>query len=437
MSLLNLFARSAGTAGRRPPSRPSASNTLRAVAGASLIEQTPEFPTTAPPAQEPLTTEDRLGLSDILSYPADILDKDKYGGNYMVIFINVHSESKLASPDNAEAFLAADDQSRLPPRMRGVISGIEVSNDAFDAALTLGGVYVANRYDPVGRTINALGNPLGVSGDGKVATAGNVVVGAKAGKEIAKRLGPASPRYKAMKHAIAMNIPNNLSINYSADWDSSDMAISSAVLQTVGASAPDAVKSFSNIVNDAAQRNELPAMSDIAGFVKGAVQADISAGVGVSLNYGASKLLETPIIGGAISKITGTAPNPQREQLFSGIKHRSFSMSFDMAARNPSESTQIHDIVRTLKMHMLPEYKDDNKFLYVYPSEFDIVYFKDGKVNERLHKHTSCVLTSMEVSYSPNSNFTTFPNGSPTFVSISLSFTELGLVTRDEAAKGY
>ena len=85
---------------------------------------------------------------------------------------------------------------------------------------------------------------------------------------------------------------------------------------------------------------------------------------------------------------------------------------------------------------MHPEFKDTNNFVYIYPSEFDIMYFANGKENRNLHRHTSCVLTSMSVNYTPNGMFSTFANGMPTQINMTLEFRELALLTKDKVKDG-
>jgi len=89
------------------------------------------------------------------------------------------------------------------------------------------------------------------------------------------------------------------------------------------------------------------------------------------------------------------------------------------------------NIIRSFKYHMHPEFKDTTGFLYIYPSEFDIVYYKGTQENLNIHRHTSCVLTEMNVNYTPNGIFSTFANGMPTQINITLTFKELMLLSKE------
>ena len=88
------------------------------------------------------------------------------------------------------------------------------------------------------------------------------------------------------------------------------------------------------------------------------------------------------------------------------------------------------------KLHMHPEFKDTNKFLYIYPSEFDITYYSNGAENTSIHKHTSCVLTEMNINYTPNSQFTTFADGTPTQINVMMTFRELAQLDKDMISGG-
>jgi hypothetical protein len=89
---------------------------------------------------------------------------------------------------------------------------------------------------------------------------------------------------------------------------------------------------------------------------------------------------------------------------------------------------------------MHPEFKGAGELLFIYPSEFDIVYYTNGSENKNIHKHTSCVLTEMSVNYTPNGVFNTFfesktGGGMPTQINVNLTFRELQILNK-ELVKG-
>lgn len=138
----------------------------------------------------------------------------------------------------------------------------------------------------------------------------------------------------------------------------------------------------------------------------------------------------------ANSQILGMAANPKKEQVFKGVEFRSFSFEYQFFPRDIDEADNVLRIIEEFKFHMHPEFKDDNNFVYLYPSEFDIFYYQGGEENLNLHRHTSCVLTDLDIDYTPNGQFNTFANGMPTQINVTLAFRELGLLTKDKIKAG-
>lgn len=189
-----------------------------------------------------------------------------------------------------------------------------------------------------------------------------------------------------------MHVPNSLSISYGVNWQEED---------TMAFQAADAIISTS------------------------IASAAPAVGANVALN-------KTPIIAAALSAASGLAANPKKEQIFKGVNRRSFTFKYLFSPRNAAESSNVRNIIKAFKYHMHPEYKDENNFLYIYPSEFDITYFQNAKENVNLHRHTSCVLTDMTVNYTPGAGtFSTFPDGSPTQIEVTMTFLELAVLTKE------
>jgi hypothetical protein len=119
-----------------------------------------------------------------------------------------------------------------------------------------------------------------------------------------------------------------------------------------------------------------------------------------------------------------------------GIDFRTFSFQYQFYPRSAEEARNVQNIIYLFKLHMLPEFKDSGNFLYIYPSEFDIAYYHNHEENLNVHRHTSCVLTEMNVQYTPNGQYSTFEDGTPTQINVDLTFKELGLVTKESIQEG-
>jgi hypothetical protein len=79
----------------------------------------------------------------------------------------------------------------------------------------------------------------------------------------------------------------------------------------------------------------------------------------------------------------------------------------------------------------------ENKFFYIYPSEFEIVYTFNGRENQYFNKIQNCALTDMTVEYGGD-KFASFNNGAPVETILTLTFRELELLTKESIQKnGY
>jgi hypothetical protein len=327
------------------------------------------------------------------SYPSDLYDnRGKYGGNYAIFYINVSSESKLLKEDGVQTV------GDYTPNDRGDLVGQGLTATQLTAANAAAGTITG-----------AIGGGL-LTGDVKGAAKGAVVggvVGAATGAIVGSQ---GSRSQKRLKTAIALHIPNNLSVNYSMSWSEEDTAI----LAMAGAAVQqgwEVAKALGGNGNN----------TDVSG-VGAAILTNIA------LSNGPNQA------GNSVA--TGLAANPKKEQVFKGVNFRTFSFDYKFFPRNWNEAQNIRNIIAEFKYHMHPEFKDNNNFVYIYPSEFDIFYYQDGEENLNLHRHTSCVLTDLSINYTPNGMFSTFPDGSPTQIDITLTFRELALLTKDKVKDG-
>jgi hypothetical protein len=211
---------------------------------------------------------------------------------------------------------------------------------------------------------------------------------------------------KRLKTAIAMHVPNQLSIRYGMQWGDED----TGALQMATSASQELMNAVSK--GDAKNLSE--------------------PGKAIITNLALSK---GPNAAG-LSAATGLAANPKKEQIFKGVDFRTFAFDYQFFPRSSTEAANVLNIIKTFKYHMHPEFKDNNNFVYIYPSEFDIFYYQNGQENQNLHRHTSCVLTEMNVNYTPNGAFTTFDNGMPTQINVTMNFRELALLTKDKIADG-
>ena len=333
------------------------------------------------------------------SYPEDIMSF-QYGGNYVIFYINVAVESKLFNDKTVQTVADVPTRDRGPTiamneklyddptsgKAKTAFVGLNAAGQVVEGAV--GGGLLAGKIGAVGgAALNAAPAAIGV---GAAATQAASVTRAQ----------------KRLKTAIALHIPNQLNIRYGVSWGEEDTFSYAAA----AAGAEEILKALEgggakNLGNDAAA-------------IVGAMG------------------LKSDKQGAAASAAFGLASNPKKEQVFKNVDFRTFQFDYQFFPRNKDEAANVMRIIQEFKYHMHPEFKDANEFLYVYPSEFDIAYYQNGQENPNLHRHTSCVLTEMNVNYTPNGQFNSFDNGMPTQINITLSFRELSLLTKDKIKDG-
>jgi hypothetical protein len=142
----------------------------------------------------------------------------------------------------------------------------------------------------------------------------------------------------------------------------------------------------------------------------------------------------------AFQATTGLAENPMMEMLYSSPDFRTFRFDFNFYPRSEQESKQVLDIISCLRFHQAPEAnKDYGNFYLVPPSEFDISFYYNGKVNPNIPKISTCVLEQINVNYAP-SGFSTYEipgkdakqggTGMPVSITLSLQFRETEIMTK-------
>ena len=140
-------------------------------------------------------------------------------------------------------------------------------------------------------------------------------------------------------------------------------------------------------------------------------------------------------VASALSVSSGTSLNPFRETVFESVDFRSFAFKYKFFPKNKKESDDVYDIINTFKVHMHPE-MSEGKLFFIYPSEFNISYYFGSEENGYFHKFATCVLENMEVNYG-GEQFSSFRDGAPTEINMSLTFRELEILTKNMVREGY
>jgi hypothetical protein len=228
--------------------------------------------------------------------------------------------------------------------------------------------------------------------------------------------------------SVALYLPAAVSDNTNASYE----GMATGILGLVAAGGGQFLKNLAKNDYEAAARN-------LVGGVT-AVAQEATKRVGALLVGGLTGTDEETVMSlGA--KAFGQAENPFIEMLFKQMNLRDFSYSFTFSPRNQKEAEEVQAIIRLFRFHMAPELKGaQHRFLRL-PSTFDIHYMfqydKDNAAENNFYsKISTCVLSGVTVNYTPT-GVKSFADGSPTQITMDLSFKETELLTKDKINAGY
>ena len=221
--------------------------------------------------------------------------------------------------------------------------------------------------------------------------------------------------------SVAMYLPPSVEDTTTANYNDSKTGIAGFLVATgVAAQGGDAAKIAKSLV-----AGTEGILGDMAAKSIGAVAELAGAEGGEAL----------------VKKAFGEADNPYMEVLFDSMSLRTFTYNFNMAPRSQAEAFEIQRIIQLFRFHMAPELRPGiNRYLGL-PSQFDIHYMflsRDGNTSENnyYNRVATCVLQDCKVNYTPN-GVKSFEDGGPTATTMSLTFKEIELLTKDKIAEGY
>ena len=232
------------------------------------------------------------------------------------------------------------------------------------------------------------------------------------------------PGRKRLDTAIALYMPAQVQVSYGAKYTDTEIsALAGALGQAVGdmsqgATLSDTYNKVIPMVTEGLQKKAL------------LMGADLLDGLGIS---GAREAIE-------IGRAEVIADRMQLA--FQGVDRRTFSYQFKMTPRDSREADEIKKIVHAFKFNMMPEFTDSTKRDTLnYPATFDIEYHYRGKNNTYLNRVSECFLEKMDVSYGGDRYKTFDPHNSegapPVETSISLTFQEIEIMTREKIDEGF
>lgn len=380
--------------------------------------------------------------TNILKYPMDLGEYDK--GHYMIIYINEQIATKYSDGGSASATPTIMNSRNAIEAIAGSTNPGSQFTNLLNATIQAStDVLNSNLAKETADTLSAGAAKIGIpSFSSIIDKAGGAIAGAT--KElplgtqnilkdtfnsIGNNLGALNTqlnsgtflrKIRRTKQAIALYMPDTLTFAYNQTYNGISVYDTLGKVGTAlaaGSSIVDAIK------NGADQKTAINVSSFGLQFLKDFVGGD----TGNIANLGLAQL--------------GVASNPGLELIYGSPSFRQFRFDFLFYPRSKQEGKMVQDIINSLKFHQAPEFASQTggRFL-VPPSEFDIEFYHNGKVNPNIPKISTCVLTGIDVDYAPN-GWTSYEvpgqsasiggTGMPVATRLSLSFTETQIVTKE------
>ena len=353
-----------------------------------------------------LLTNDPL-TSTILNYPLDVT-RNFQNGHYMLFYVNVQEKTKYEYK-----------------------VGQSMDLRAFDSELLKGESQREQRYNELqqirtGRNIRA-----GGGGPGDAKTYKTIQAGPPGTPEevietdhsTKKGVSSAFNNTRRISDAVSIYLPPNVTDSTSATYNDSKTGVAGFLIASGAAALKEG--------GDAAAITK----SIVAG-TKGLLGDSAARAIG-----GVAELAGAEGVEALTKKAFGNADNPYMEVLFDSMNLRTFTYNFNFAPKSQEEAYEVQKIIQLFRFHMAPELRPGvNRYLGL-PSQFDIHYMflsKSGQTSENnfYNRIATCVLQTCDVNYTPN-GVKSFEDGGPTATTMTLTFKEIELLTKDKIAEGF
>jgi len=359
--------------------------------------QSPVFKTTAPGYQGVQLRKDeyhdKYNIGQY-TYPESLgFNSDQQ--HYVTFFINVRGKSRFDT----------NNRSTIPIKPEG--NNIPSANIAVKAALAFNAAIAG--YSAAAIEAATSGNLQRAAKDAAGATVAAVVLPAILGlaQTAFPELLEADKTFR-LKDVIALHVETPPSYSYGINYSAPDLGTLVGALSG-GTSTVDSTRR--SVVNSESFAAGALALASIPNVI------------------GGTKLMD--LVGAAARVRT----NPFTETLFQSVDFRTFSFKYRFLPRSAKETELVYNIIRLFKEHMHPTLSENSLF-YIYPSEFEIVYYFRGQENHYLHRISRCALTDLQVDYG-SEQFNTFTNGAPAEINLNLKFRELELLDRRRIREGF
>jgi len=355
-----------------------------------------------------------------IAYPRNVTT-NLQNGHYMLFYVNVQNKTKYGY----DAYDSKGKSIRIGDK---VIENQSGGRGNFD-------IITADDPSYVSRL-----NNISSGGQGNIDTSDGVDLrkGGRSGMGKGTGMSSYRPTTSRITDSVAIYLPPNVQSTTSAQYQGIEQG-------ALGLAAAGGGKFF-----DAMRRNDF---ASAAGILTGTGGNLIAAGLQKALAGAADLFFDSEGASDLYNKAFGNATNPYMEVFFGGMELRTFQYNFTFAPKNEDETKDVKKIIEIFRFHMAPELQGENMRYLTLPSTFDIHYMYQHSVtrtgrrgtkatvdraeeNNFYNKIATCVLTNVAVDYAPN-GVKSFADGAPTAITMSLSFTETEILTKERIDQGF
>lgn len=378
-------------------------------------------------------------ITNILRYPLDIGSLDK--GHYMVIHINQQVKTRFprtVDPDNLPTILANQKTFGTKSSISQTASStVQLAEDlrsttVFKDLLSGGQNFASLTGEKIEAAISKIDSPEARERVRSVLT--GLTEGGIGAVEVLRDVFSLLNSDKGLRtierttDSIALYMPDTLNFTNNQQYSSMEFGASPlAYLAAAGAG-------YSQISNSNDKTKTL--VQNLTPFILNNVLKNTFGNAGA----------------GVFAAGTGTVANPQLEMIYTSPSFREFRFDFMLYPRSSKEAYEVQKILNRLRFHQAPEIFKEGAgalggFFLVPPSEFDIEFYYNGRINPNIPKISTCVLTSIDTDYAPNGwsayevpddagEASLGKTGMPVGIRLSLNFQETEIMTKDNYHSG-
>ena len=238
-----------------------------------------------------------------------------------------------------------------------------------------------------------------------------------------------------IKYYVELPIPQQINDSNAVSWGEDTLNImEAAAFQAASSAVPGGVEgigekfeSARSAILEGDTNTTFPGLTD-----------DVRKGLVAALSGKAVSALGGNISAqSALGRSTGQILNSNLELLFQGLTLRTFPFNITFSPRSRDESDRVKLIIRKFKQSMAAktgrtDYAVNGGIFLKAPDIFRLKYLSNGRTHPFLNSFKPCALTNMSVNYTGAGTYSTYGDGTPVNIKLSLTFKEINPIYAED-----